>query len=71
MELVWLVQAEKEVYINTHTRAMWGHWEGVYIYNGNRVMGDLRWLYNQYNREYAFLEEKATPGRTDPDKDKE
>ena len=66
MKLTWLVQAEKEVYINTHTLAMWGHWEGVYIYNGDRVLGDIRWLYNQYSTEYKYLEE-----RTDPNNHKE
>ena len=40
--LVWLVDAEKEIHGDKQTIAAWSDWEGVYVYNGKDVLGDMK-----------------------------
>lgn len=50
MQLVWLVDAEKEIHADDHTIASWSDWEGMYIYKNGEISGDICWLHNNGER---------------------
>jgi len=41
MKLVWLVQAEKEIHASDYSIEQWSEWETVFIYEGERIDGDI------------------------------
>lgn len=44
MKLVWLVDAEKEIYVRNYPQPSWSNWEAVFVYEGDRVAGDIYML---------------------------
>lgn len=41
MKLVWLVDAEKEIYVRNYPQPSWSNWEAVFVYEGDRVAGEF------------------------------
>ena len=41
LQLIWLVDAEKEIHERDYSVKKWSDWEAVYIYNGNTVDGEI------------------------------
>lgn len=45
-KLVWIVDAEKEIHASDFSIISWSDWEAVFIYEGDHITGDIRWLPN-------------------------
>ena len=41
MKLVWLVEAEKRIYVRNYPQPSWSDWEAVFVYEGDRVAGEF------------------------------
>ena len=41
-KLVWLVDAEKEIHQEDHSVSDWSEWEGVFVYDNDKITGELR-----------------------------
>lgn len=46
LKLVWLVDAEKEIHADDYSIASWSDWEAIYIYENDKITGDIHWLQN-------------------------
>ncbi len=44
LKLVWLVDAEKEIHNGDYSISSWSDWEAVYIYEGDRITGEIHRL---------------------------
>ena len=40
-KLVWLVKAEKEIHTGDYSIISWSEWEGVYVYEGSSISGEI------------------------------
>ena len=49
LQLVWLVDAEKEIHNSDYSISSWSDWEAVFIYDGNIVSGNIHRLPKQNN----------------------
>ena len=49
MKLVWLCKGEKEIHSGDYTVSEWTDWEGVYVYGGDHITGEMRRLQNKNN----------------------
>ena len=44
LKLVWLVDAEKEIYAEDYSMVKRSNWEAVFVYEGNHIAGDINML---------------------------